>query len=143
MSKRVFIDTNIMLDFLGERHPHYKSIAQIASLADANKLTLVVSPISYATVSYFLGKYEKSSVVNTKLRKFKVISEVSVTHEQTVEKSLNSKFKDFEDALQYYSALEANCDLILTRNGKDFRLSEIPVMTAEEFLASVSKDSLN
>ncbi|HKL40022.1 MAG TPA: PIN domain-containing protein, partial [Cryomorphaceae bacterium] len=95
------------------------------------------------TVSYFLGKYEKSSVVNTKLRKFKVISEVSVTHEQTVEKSLNSKFKDFEDALQYYSALEANCDLILTRNGKDFRLSEIPVMTAEEFLASVSKDSLN
>jgi len=95
MSKRVFIDTNIMLDFLGERHPHYKSIAQIASLADANKLTLVVSPISYATVSYFLGKYEKSSVVNTKLRKFKVISEVSVTHEQTVEKSLNSKFKDF------------------------------------------------
>ena len=60
MSKRVFIDTNVMLDFLGERKPFYESIAKIATLGEKEKLTLVVSPISFATVNYFLSKFENS-----------------------------------------------------------------------------------
>jgi predicted nucleic acid-binding protein len=51
-----------------------------------------------------------------------------------VEKALNSDFEDFEDALQYFCALQSNCEVILTRNGKDFKLSAIPTMTAGEFL---------
>jgi predicted nucleic acid-binding protein len=135
--KRIFIDTNIMLDLLGERSPFYDSIAKIATLAEKKKLTMVVSPISFATVSYFLSKYENSEIAKDKLRKFKIISEISVLNGQTIEKGLNSPMKDFEDALQYCSATESNCDIIITRNGKDFKKSLLPTMTADEFLKSL------
>lgn len=137
MIQRVFIDTNVMLDFLAERVPFYESIAKIASLGEKGELTMVVSPISFATVNYFLSKSENYTIAREKLRKFKIISEVCSLNEQTIEKGLNSSFKDFEDALQYFSATESNCDLILTRNGKDFKNSFLPVMTPIEFIKSL------
>lgn len=137
MSRRIFIDTNIMLDFLGERHPFYDSVAKIATLAEKEKLSMVVSPISFATVNYFLAKFENPRIAKEKLRKFKIICEVCALDEQTIEKGLNSSIKDFEDALQYFSATESNCEIIITRNGKDFKKSLLPVMTADEFLKSL------
>lgn len=126
-----------MLDFLGERRPFYDPIAKIATLAEKEKLTMVVSPISFATVNYFLAKFENTEIAKEKLRKFKIISEVCSLDEQTIEKGLNSSIQDFEDALQYFSATESNCEIIITRNGKDFRKSLLPVMTADEFLKSL------
>jgi predicted nucleic acid-binding protein len=137
MRKRIFIDTNIMLDFLGERAPFYEPIAKIATLAEKNKVTLVISPISFATVNYFLSKFENSKIAREKLRKFKIISEICSLDEHTIEKGLNSSFEDFEDALQYFSATESECDIIITRNGKDFKRSLLPIMTADEFLKSL------
>ena len=139
MSKRVFIDTNIMLDFLGERKPFYDSIAKIATLAERKKLTMIVSPISFATVNYFLAKFENAEIAKEKLRKFKIISEICSLDEQTIEKGLNSSIKDFEDALQYFSATESACEIIITRNGQDFKKSLLPIMTADEFLKSLNK----
>lgn len=138
MSKRIFIDTNVMLDFLGERKPFYEPIAKIATLAEKEKLTMVVSPISFATVNYFLTKFENRKIAREKLRKFKILCEVCALDEQTIEKGLNSEIKDFEDALHYFGATESECDIIITRNGKDFKKSLLPVMTAEEFLKSLS-----
>ena len=143
MSKRVFLDTNVMLDFLGERKPFYDSIAKVATIAEKGNLTMVVSPISFATVNYLLSKYESDKIAKEKLRKFKIISEICSLDEQTIEKGLNSSFKDFEDALQYFSATESNCELILSRNGKDFKKSLLPVMTPDEFLKSRDNYTLN
>lgn len=137
MRPRIFLDTNVMLDFLGDRHPYYQSAAKLATLADHKKLTVVVSPISFATVNYFIAKFESPAVAIEKLRKFKIISEICKIDEATVEKALNASFNDFEDALQYYAALESNCQVIITRNGKDFKYSVIPVMTADEYLKSL------
>jgi len=138
MSKRIFIDTNIMLDFLGERKPFYDPIAKIATLAEKEKLTMIVSPTSFATVNYFLAKFENPKVAREKLRKFKIISKKCSLDEHTIEKGLNSSIKDFEDALQYFSATESECEIIITRNGKDFKKSLLPVMTADEFLKSLN-----
>ncbi len=139
MRKRIFLDTNIVLDLLGEREPFYEPIAKIATLADKGELTMIVSPISFATVNYFLSKYESPEIAREKLRKFKILCEVCSLNEQTIEKGLNSSIRDFEDALQYFSATESECDLIITRNGKDFKKSLLPVMTANEFLQSLVK----
>lgn len=138
MRKRIFIDTNIVLDLLGDRKPYYESIAKIATLAEKQKLTLVVSPVSFATVNYFLTKFESAEIAREKLRKFKIICEICSLDEQTVEKGLNSSIKDFEDALQYFSATESGCEVIITRNGKDFKKSLLPVMTADAFLKSLN-----
>ncbi|MGK0327958.1 type II toxin-antitoxin system VapC family toxin [Polaribacter sp.] len=137
MKKRIFLETNVMLDFLGERIPCYDSIARVLSFLESNKFTIIVSPISYATVSYFLSKSEGDRIAVEKLRKFKVISDVCIIDEQTIEKGLNSDFSDFEDALQFYNAVESNCDIILTRNAKDFKKATLPVMSPDEFLNSL------
>ncbi len=134
---RIFLDINVILDLLGERVPFFDSIAKVATLADQKKLTLIVSPLSFTTIDYVLNKYETSESVLNKLRKFKIICEVCEVNEETIDKALNSSFKDFEDGVQYFSALQSNCSMIITRNGKDFKHSTIPIMTAEEYLSSI------
>ena len=136
---KLFWDTNVMLDFLGERDPFYISSAKIATLADKREIKIIASALSYATISYFLTKYEGLEKTKGKLRKFKVISEICELDELIIEKGLNSDFSDFEDSLQYFSALRTECDIIITRNGKDFKKSQIPVMTPDEFLNSIKE----
>ena len=134
---RIFLDTNVILDLLSKRNPFYDSIAKVATLADEKKLNLVSSPISFTTIEYVLKKYESSQSVLNKLRKFKIICEVCEVNEEIIEKALNSGFTDFEDSVQYFSAMQSSCSVIITRNGKDFKSSSIPIMTAEEYLSSV------
>lgn len=134
---RIFLDSNVILDLLGERVPFFDSIAKVATLADQKKLTIIVSPLSFTTIDYVLNKYESSQSVLNKLRKFKIICEICEVNEETIDKALNSNFKDFEDAVQYFTALQSNCSIIITRNGKDFKKSTIPIMTAEEYLSSI------
>lgn len=135
--KRIFLDTNVILDLLAERNPFYDSIAKIATLADQKKVSLIVSPLSFTTVDYVLNKFEPRESVLNKLRKFKIISEICEVNEEIIEKGLNSSFKDFEDAVQYYTAVQSDCTVIITRNGKDFKNSTIPIMTGDEFLSSI------
>jgi predicted nucleic acid-binding protein len=134
---KIFLDTNVMLDLLGERIPFFESIAKIATLADQKKLTLVVSPLSFTTVEYVLNKFESSESVLNKLRRFKILCQVCEVNEDIIEKGLNSNFNDFEDAVQYFTAIQSNCAIIITRNGKGFKNSSIPIMTAEEYLSSI------
>ena len=133
---KLFLDTNVVLDLLAKRDLFYDSIAKIATLADKKELQLVASAITFTTTNYILSRHESQEVVLNKLRKFKIICEVSAVDENVIEKALNSSFKDFEDAVQYFSAIESNCQIIITRNGKDFKESEMPIMTADEYLSS-------
>ena len=137
MKTKLFIDTNVMLDLLGERMPFYNSVAKIATLADKGQIILIASALSYATASYFLAKFENVEKAKDKLRKFKIISEICELNESIIEKGLNSKFADFEDSLQYFSAVSSGCSILITRNKKDFKESLIPIMTAEEYLISI------
>lgn len=134
---RIFLDSNVILDLLGERVPFFDSIAKVATLADQKKLTLIVSPLSFTTVDYVLNKYETSESVLNKLRKFKIICQLCEVNDEIIDKALNSNFKNFEDAVQYFTAQQSNCSVIITRNGKDFKNSTIPIMTAEEYLSSI------
>jgi predicted nucleic acid-binding protein len=137
MIDKLFIDTNVMLDLLGERAPFYESIAKIATLADKGKVKLIVSALSYSTVYYLLSKFEDKEIVKDKLQKIKVISETSDLTDKIIDKGLSSNFSDFEDALQYHCALKMDCNILITRNGKDFKKSDIPVLTPDEYLISL------
>jgi predicted nucleic acid-binding protein len=134
---RVFLDTNVILDLLAQRNPFYESIAKLTTLADQKKIVLVTTPLSFTTVEYILKKTDNSEIVINKLRKFKIICEVCAVNEKIVEKGLNSNFKDFENSIQYYSAVEAKCSIFITRNGKDFKYSSLSILTAEEYLKSL------
>ena len=69
-----------------------------------------------------------------------ISSVVSITDDEVIEKAINSNFKDFEDAMQYFSALASNCDLIVTRNEKDFKNALLPVLNGESYLETLKKN---
>ena len=75
-----------------------------------------------------------------KIRKFKVLCSISMMDDEVIEKAINSNFKDFEDAMQYFSALVSNCDLIVSRNEKDFKNALIPVLNGESYLETLKKN---
>jgi predicted nucleic acid-binding protein len=142
MRDKLFLDTNVILDLLGEREPFYDSVAKIATLADKGKINLIVSALSYSTVFYLLSKFEEYQVVKNKLIKFKVIADTSDLTDKIIDKGLTSKFTDFEDALQYHCAVKKDCNILITRNEKDFKYSEIPVMTPDEYLKSLKGNKI-
>lgn len=134
MNHRVFIDTNIILDLLGKREPFYDGAAKLASLADKGLIQLYISSLSFPTVYYILSKVESSETVKLKLHKLKVITTTVDLTDGMIDKALLSSFKDFEDALQYYSALQSDCHILITRNVKDFKSATISLMTPNEYL---------
>ena len=131
---RLFLDTNIVVDLLERREPFCHDAVRLFTMAYNKQVQLIVSPITYSTASFLLRKHGSEGVRNL-LSNFRQLSRVATTNERTVDDSLASQFKDFEDAMQYYTVLKAKADFIITRNGKDFTASKIPVMTATEFLA--------
>ena len=137
MKDKLFLDTNVVIDLLGEREPFYEAVAKIVSLADKGRIQLSVSALTYATAFYILSRFEDKELVKEKIRKFKVISETSDLTDKVLDKGLSSKIRDFEDALQYFCALENECHIIITRNGKDFKESGLPVLSPDEYLNSL------
>jgi|SRR5690554_2632533 len=135
---RLLIDTNIIIDLLAKRAGFYDDAAELFSLGDQRKLKLTISSLSFANTNYTLTKHKSATEARQILRKFKVLVEVLSLDDKITELALNDEsFPDFEDGLQYYSALENRIDIIITRNKKDFKNSKIPVLTAKEFLASI------
>jgi predicted nucleic acid-binding protein len=135
--KKLLIDTNIVIDLLAHREPFYEDAAKLFSLADKKLLKLSVSSLTMANTYYLLQKANSSLVAKEILRKFKILTIVLAMDDKIIDLGLNdSGFGDFEDAVQYYSAIENGQDIIITRNLRDFKTSKIPVLTAGEFLKS-------
>ena len=131
---RLFLDTNIVVDLLDRREPFCNDAVRIFTMAYNKQVQIIVSPMTFTTASFLLRKHGTEGVRNL-LSNFRQLARIATTNERTVDDSLASQFNDFEDAMQYYTAIKAKADIIITRNGKDFVHSKIPVMTASEFLA--------
>lgn len=130
----LFLDTNIVIDLLEKREPFCYDAIRLFTMAYNNQVNLLVSPMTYATASFLLSKQGAEKVHNL-LSNLRSLTQVTTANERTVDDALASQFKDFEDALQYYSAQQTKAEAIITRNGKDFINSKLPVMTAGEYLA--------
>lgn len=135
---RLFLDTNVVIDLLDKREPFYKDAVRLFTMAYNKQVELIVAPISYTTASYLLRHHGTEGVRNL-LANFRQLSRVATTDERIVDDSIASLFADFEDAVQYYTALKTKADAIITRNVDDFALAKLPVMTAAEYLASIKE----
>jgi predicted nucleic acid-binding protein len=137
--KKLLIDTNIVIDLLSKREGFYEEAATLFSLGDRKDIKLSVSSLTIANTSYVLLKEKKSDEAKSILRKLRLIVEILALDDKVIGLALNdSTFSDFEDGLQYFSAIENRQDIIITRNLKDFKNSKIPVMTARQFLESLN-----
>jgi len=136
--KQILIDTNIVLDLLGMRIPFYEEAAELFSLADKKMVNLSLSALSLANTHYLLKKFNPQQDARKVLRSLKVLVQVLSFDDKIAELALNSDFKDFEDAIQYFTAIENGKEMIVTRNMKGYRESKIPVMSAREFIESMN-----
>ena len=139
MNKKVFIDSDVILDVLCKRIPHYQYSAQIFTLSDLKKINLYTTSLSFANVYYILRKTVGGEKAKYFLRKLRLLIKILAADEKETDLALNSKFTDFEDALQYYTALKHKMEVILTRNVKDYKEKDIIVQTPEHFVKNYEK----
>lgn len=132
--ERIFVDTDVCMDLLTARQPHYFFAAQLFSLADLKQIELYVSSLAFSNLNYILSRQYSQAESRKILLKFKTLVTVLAVSEKTVELALLSDFKDFEDGLQHQTALEFGIETIITRNLKDYKRADTVVMTAEQYL---------
>lgn len=135
--KQVFMDTNIVIDFLANRQPFAMDAARLFDLAVSGKARIFIAAVSYNNIYYIL---RQSLPANTTLRLLEELADMTEITDVTaavIRQSLKTDFKDYEDAIQYHCALSIpGLDFIVTRNTKDFKKSKLAVLTPTEALAS-------
>ncbi len=132
--KKVFLDTNILVDLIADRKPYSKFAIEIFNKAEEKKLKIYTSSHSIATTHYLLKKYLDEKELRTVL--FNLLDYINVISVDidVLKKGLRSKHKDFEDAIQIFCASSIEkIDCIVTRNIKDYKDSEILVLSPDEF----------
>ncbi|HEY5511446.1 MAG TPA: PIN domain-containing protein [Prolixibacteraceae bacterium] len=137
--KRVLIDTDVILDFFFDRKPFSDDAAKVLSLCESREIKGFITSVIISNVYYLLRQTSTHEKVIEKLMQLVTITEVLSTDRDVIVKALTSNFKDFEDALQNYSAeLNGKIDLIVTRNIKDFKYSALGVMTPGNYLKTIN-----
>ena len=133
--EKVLIDTDVILDFFFDRKPFSDQAAQLFSLCELNEIQGFLTPVICSNVYYLLRRTAKHEKVIEKLKQLLMIMGVLTMDKEIIIKALNSSFKDFEDALQNYSAAQSGkIEVIVTRNTKDFKNSTLGIMTPESYL---------
>ena len=133
--KKVFVDTNILVDLIADRKPFSKFAIQLFLKAEERKVKLYASSHSISTTHYLLKKYIDEKDLREVL--FNILDYLNIVaiDLDVLKKGLKSKHKDFEDALQIISACSVEkIDSIVTRNIKDFKESEIRVLSPDELI---------
>ena len=137
--KRIFLDTNVVIDFLADRRPFSIDAARLFDLAISGKIKIYISAVSYNNIYYILRQSLTNNATIKLLEELAGMTEITDVTNDIIRKSLKTDFNDYEDAIQYYSALSIpKIDFIVTRNSKDFRKSAISVLTPAEAFASLS-----
>jgi predicted nucleic acid-binding protein len=136
--KNIIIDINIFMDFLFKRQGH-ESVVEIFKLCIKGTINGFICAHEITTLCYFLDKTEKDKskikkVISGLMKRFTVI-EINI---ELLNKALNSKIDDFEDAVIEVSAIDRNVDYIITRNIQDFKKSIIPAKTPDELLSIIN-----
>jgi predicted nucleic acid-binding protein len=136
---KVLLDTNILVDVLAKRKPFYADSATIWTLTEQGLLDGLVSAVSFTNVFYIVRKLAEGKVARRTLTLLRSTFTPVACDARILTAAIDADFHDFEDAVQYFSAVQAGADCIISRNPDDFpRPRECPVLTPAEFLATYS-----
>lgn len=136
---KVFIDTDIILDLLMKREPHYVYSSILFSLIEKKQIKGYFSSLIFSNLFYILKKSASREKAKDSLKKLSLLVEILPVDSEIIELALLSDFNDFEDSIQYYTALKNGINLLLTRNKKDYKDSVISIYTAEEYIKIFTK----
>lgn len=140
--KHFLIDTNIVIDLLIDRRPFSLLAAKLFNYSEKGKIKLYITAVSYNNTYYLVKKLTSHKETIKILKNLESLAETIDTSRIAVKQALDSEFKDFEDAIQYFSAKSnKKIDAIITRNVADFKLSKLPILTPEEAIGIVESAS--
>jgi predicted nucleic acid-binding protein len=131
---KIFIDSDIILDLIQERE-FYPDALALFTLIEENKIRGYVSPLIFSNLFYILRKQESGTFALHVLNRLKTLVHILTIDENIIELALSSEFRDFEDAIQYYSAIAGNLKYLITRNKEDYKKTGIIICNAREYLA--------
>lgn len=133
---RVFVDTNVYIDYILEREPFFQAAASVFSYALDGVIELFVSTLTFTTANFICVDRFKMGrdVMAMKVNGHKDFLGVEPIMREDVYQAYEKAWRDYEDGVQYLCAKRCNADFIVTRNGKDFEMSDIPVVTPDELL---------
>ena len=135
---RVFLDANVLVSVLNKEYPLFPHSARILSLADQLRFQLYTTPICLAIAFYFAEKKCGTAQAKQKIQVLSSKLHIAAVDSQTVTSAVsNPSVIDFEDGLEYYSALQHDCKAIITEDSEGFYFSEIPVYDCRKFLEQV------
>lgn len=133
---KIFVDTNVYIDYILEREPFFQAAASVFSYASDGVIDLVVSTLTFTTANFICVDRFKMNrdVMAMKVNGHKELLQVEPITRDDVYQAYENGWKDYEDGVQYLCAQRCNSDYIITRNGNDFKMSDIPVLTPDELL---------
>ena len=135
---KVFVDANILVSVLNKEYPLFTHSARILSLSENKNFEIYTSPICLAIAFYFAEKKHNTKTAREKIALLCNNISIAEATASVVHKTVsNKKINDFEDGLEYYSAIESNCSYIITEDKNDFYFSEIPVMNSKTFFEKI------
>jgi predicted nucleic acid-binding protein len=137
---KVLFDTNVVLDHLLEREPHADNAERLLSLVDAGKVDGVICSTTATTIHYLASKAVGRSAAMDYIRKLLAIFDVACVDREVLLGALDLGFPDFEDAVLHEAACRVGAAAIVTRNGKGFARSALPVFDPAELVAAVRAD---
>lgn len=139
---RIFVDANILVATLNREYPLFNWSARILSLNNKHNIQLFTTPLCLAIAFYFATKKSGEVVAKKKIELLCQNIGITTVNQKITENALsNQKIMDFEDGLQYYSALNQKCDCIITEDQFDFYFSEIEVSGCEAFLKKLASQT--
>lgn len=134
--KHIFLDTNVIIDFLAGREPFATDAAYLFDAVVAGTCKIYVCALSFNNIWYVLSQTLKDVRTIELLKELEKMTLIASVTQEIIRQALDGKFKDFEDAIQYFCALELGIiDAVVTRNSKDFKNSELPIMSPAEAVA--------
>ena len=133
---KLFVDTNIVLDWLGYRQPFFKFAKEVFQKGEQGEVEIWLSTMCFITTEFILRKEIGKEKAKQSLSAIRTFCKVCQSGEKEIDLALISSFKDFEDSFQYFNALNNSCNIIITRNPKDFKDAKIPILSAEEYIKS-------
>ncbi|MFW5830766.1 MAG: type II toxin-antitoxin system VapC family toxin [bacterium] len=137
---KVFVDANVVVAVLNKEYPLFSSAARILSLHKKRNIRIYTSPLCLAIAFYFSSKKSGDALSKRKIEILcRNINITTINEKLSLQAIQNIKVHDFEDGLEYYSALHESCNYIVTENGEDFYFSEIPIVNCEQFIFEILK----
>ncbi|MCW7466055.1 PIN domain-containing protein [Leptospira levettii] len=134
MIRSVYLDSDIIIDYLYAREPFFQESVQLISLIENKQIKGSISSLIVWNIFYILAKYTNEKTARELIKEFITIIEIIPIDEKIINQGLNSSIKDFEDSIQYFAAKSKKIEYLITRNKKDYPDGEIKPLSPKEFL---------